>query len=72
MFSKAANTKPTLQSSVREVYRINSGTGTFARITPQSANVLSLSIDLGKAQLYLLRRPTKLGVAEVRSEEYPS
>jgi hypothetical protein len=57
-FSNMASTRLTLQSSVREVYRLNSGTGVFARVTPQSGNVLSLSIEPGKAQLYLLRRTT--------------
>jgi hypothetical protein len=57
-FSNTASTRLTLQSSVGEIYRLNSGTGAFARVTPQSGNVLSLSIAPGKAQLYLLRRTT--------------
>jgi hypothetical protein len=57
-YSNMASTRLTLRSTVREVYLFNSGTGTFARITPQSGNVLSVSIAPGKAQLYLLRRTT--------------
>jgi len=46
-------TQPTLQSSVREVYLLDSGTGKFARITPQSGHVLPVSTEPGKARVYL-------------------
>ena len=55
-FSNTASTRLTFHSSVMEVYRLNSGTGTFDRVTPQSGNVLSLSIAPGRAQLYRLRK----------------
>ncbi len=57
-FSNTASIRLTLRSSVGEIYLLDSRTGAFARITPQSGNVLPVSIAPGKARLYLLRRTT--------------
>jgi hypothetical protein len=55
-FNNAANTQLTLDGSVRGVSELNSGTGTFAQVTPRSGGMLPLTIAPGAARLYLLKK----------------
>jgi hypothetical protein len=55
--SLATGTKLTLDASVRTVSELNSTTGTFTQVTlREPEHSLPLSIDRGKARLYMLRK----------------
>ncbi|HZY57913.1 MAG TPA: hypothetical protein VFE09_08980, partial [Rubrobacteraceae bacterium] len=55
-FSNQASTQLALDASVSKVSKLDSSTGTFAAVTlKEPGHSLQLTIDPGKAQLYLLQ-----------------
>lgn len=57
-FANVAKSRLTLSRSVRGVFKLNTGTGKFVRITPQTAHgrrYVGLKLARGEAKLYQLR-----------------